>query len=243
MNTFSAKYRLTSCLVDRELIAEIEKYIFEETKSFFADSDIESGAFEAGKGEMYHIFIQTKSGSIRLASIDEFDEEMFPDNIQSIAVDFSSYKNIFMNIRVLFHSSFSEHPSVEIFIKGEHAKENAVRLGSGIKSLVSAKRTTNHWYHNRTLLLGMLFVYTVWNVINYFVLTVTPSATPMHITNNLLFNFLFAMLTVWIIVSIFVRPYVTFRTGRQTIISLGYNVFSVLYFIILIVLFYNNFRK
>lgn len=243
MNTFSAKYRLTSCLVDRELIAAIEKYLLDEARSYFKEAGVSDEEFDADMGEMYHIFIQTNSGSLRLASIDEYDEEMFPDNIRSIVVDFSSHKNVFMNLRVLFHSSFSEQPSIEVFIKGNRPKETAFRLGSGIKSIVATKRTTNHWYHNRTLLLGMLLVYTVWNVINYFVLTVTPSATPMHIANNLLFNFIFAMLTVWIIVSIFVRPYVTFRTGRQTIITLGYNVFSVLYFLILIVLFYNNFRK
>jgi len=148
-----------------------------------------------------------------------------------------------MNIRVLFHSSFSEQPSVEISLKGQNAKEICSHFGAGIKSIVNKKRTSNHLFHNRALLLSMLLVYTVWNVINYFVLAFTSSASPAHLANNILFNFLFALLSVWVILSIFMRPYITFRTSRQTILTIGYNAFSILYFAAIFVLFYHNFRK
>jgi len=242
MHTFFAKYRLTSCLVDKELIADIEKFILSETKEYLTSVENESNKtdLDSMREEMFHIYIQTKSDSQKYSSIADFAEDIFPDSVHTIVLDFNSYKNVFLNIRVIFHSSFSEHPVVEISMKAGNAKEICARFGTGIKSIVSRKRNTNHWYHNRTLLLSLLLVYTLWNVINYYVLTFTPSASPMHLANNILFNFLFALLTVWIIISIFLRPYITFRTARQTIISLGYNVFSILYLMILIVLFYNN---
>ncbi len=244
MHTFFVKYRLTSCLVDKELIADIEKFILSETKEYFSsvENEADKTDFDTLKEEMFHIYIQTKSDSQKYFSINDFADNIFPDSVHTIVLDFNSYKNIFLNIRVIFHSSFSEHPVIEISLKAANAKEVCARFGAGIKALVYSKRNTNHWYHNRTVLLSLLLVYTLWNVINYFVLTFTPSGSPLHLANNILFNFLFALLTVWIIISIFVRPYITFRTSRQTIISIGYNIFSILYLLIIIVLFYNNFH-
>lgn len=245
MNTFSVKYRLTSCVVDKELITAIEEYILKETANYFSAVENEDGGkgVEYSKEEMYHLLIQSKNESTRYNSINDFDDDLLPDSVQTVILDFNSYKNVFMNIRVIFHSSFSDHPAVEISMKGQNARELCSHLGTGIKSLVFRNRTTNHWFHNRTLLLSLLLIYTLWNVANYFVLTFTPSASPVHLLNNILFNFLFALLTVWIILSIFLRPYVTFRTSRQTIITLGYNIFSILYLLIIIVLFYTNFFR
>lgn len=245
MNSFFVKYRLTSCIVDKELIAKIENFILAETKEYFSslEREDEKSDFDSMKEEMFHIFIQSKSGSQKYSSINDFPDNIFPDSIHTLILDFNSYKTVFMNIRVIFHSSFSEHPIVEITLKGKNAKEISVRINSGIKSIVYGNRTTNHWFHNRTLLLSLLLIYTLWNVINYYVLTFTPSASPMHLANNILFNFLFALLTIWIIISIFVRPYITFRTTRQTMITIGYNIFSILYLLIIFVLFYNNFYK
>jgi hypothetical protein len=243
MNTYSVKYRLTSCIVDKELLQEIEKYILAETREYFESLEQDGDAGAIDNQDLYHVFIQAKEESYRLASIDEYDDDILPENVQTVILDFNSYKSIFMNIRVLFHSSFSEQPAVEISLKGQNAKEICSHFGAGIKSIVNKKRNTNHLFHNRALLLSMLIVYTVWNVINYFVLTFTQSASLAHLANNILFNFLFALLSVWVILSIFMRPYITFRTSRQTILTIGYNFFSILYFAAIFVLFYHNFRK
>lgn len=245
MNNFFVKYRLASCIVDKELIASIEKFILTETREYFSTADNENGQadFDSMIREMFHVYIQTKSDSEKYFSINDFPDDLLPDSVHTVILDFNSYKSVFLNIRVVFHSSFSEHPVVEISLKAPNAKEISAHLGAGIKSIVNRNKNTNHYFHNRTLLLTLLLVYTLWNVINYFVVTFTPSSSPINIANNILFNFLFALLTIWIIISIFVRPYITFRTARQSIISIGYNVFSLLYLLIIMVLFYSNFRN
>lgn len=245
MNTFFVKHRLTSCTVDKELIAGIENFIVNEAKEYLSSVEVNGEAIglDAPVEELLHIIIQSKSGSDKLSSISEYIDPFLPDDLQTVIIDFNSYKNAFLNIRVVFHSSFSEHPVIEISMHGENLRETAANFVSGINALVNKKRNNNHWFHNRTLLLSILFVYTLWNIMNFFMMNFSQGTGPAVVYNNILFNFLFALLTVWIIISIFLRPYITFKTRKQGIITLGYSVFSLIYLLMVIVLFYTNFNK
>jgi hypothetical protein len=245
MNISFVKNRLTSCVVDKKLIADIEKLIIDEAKEYLSSIEVkgEKIGLDSPVEDLFHISMQTKTDSLRYSSINEYKEDFLPDNLQVLIMDFNSYKDAFLNIRVIFHSTFSERPLVEISMHGPKLQAEGARIAGGIKMLVNRNKTTNHWFHNRILLLSLLFTYALWNVVNYFLINFTGSTGPMVVYNNLLYNLLFALLTIWIIISIFVRPYVTFRTMKQNIIAVGYNVFSFLYLLIVLVLFYNNFHK
>lgn len=245
MNTFFVKSRLTSCVVDKKLVADIEKFIIDEAIEYL--SSIEKNGEQIGLDspvqDLFYITMQTKAGSRKYSSINDYEEDYLPDNLQTIILDFNSYKNAFLNIRVIFHSSFSEHPVVEISMHGHNLEETGARISNGIKKFINRKKNNNHWFHNRPLLLSLLLLYALWNVVNYFLINFTNSTGPMALYNNILYNLLFALLTIWVIGSIFIRPYVTFRTQKQNIITVGYNIFSMLYLLIIIVLFYSNFQK
>lgn len=245
MNTFYVKDRLTSCVVDKKLVADIEKFIIDEAIEYLSSIEVngEPIGLDSPVEDLFYVTMQTKAGSRKYSSINDYGEEYLPDNLQSIILDFNSYKNAFLNIRVIFHSSFSEHPVLEISMHGQDREEVGVRISSGIKKFVNKNKNNNHWFHNRTLLVSLLFLYALWNVVNYFMINFTNGHGPAVVYNNLLYNLLLALLTLWFIASIFIRPYVTFRTLKQNIISVGYNVFSMLYLLIVLVLFYNNFQK
>lgn len=245
MNTFYVKDRLTSCVVDKKLVADIEGFIINEAKEYLSSVEIngEKIGLDSPVEDLFHLSMHTTAGTRNYSSINDYDEEYLPDNLQSIILDFNSYKNAFLNIRVIFHSSFSEHPVLEISMHGQDREEVGERISSGIKNFVNKNKNNNHWFHNRTLLVSLLFLYALWNVINYFMINFNNGQGPAVVYNNLLYNLLLALLTLWFIASIFIRPYVTFRTLKQNIISVGYNVFSMLYLLIVLVLFYNNFQK
>ena len=245
MNTYSVKHRLASCTVDLDLIARIEKFIIEEAKDFLSSVEVDGEmiGLDSPVEDLYHVFIQTKTESLKYSSISEYTDDFLPDSVHTIILDFNSFKNAFLNIRVLFHSSFADRPVLEIYMNGHNLKETCAHFADGIKKIVNTKRNTNHWFHNRALLLSLLFVYALWNVANFFMIHSGSGEGAMILSNNILYNFLFALLTVWIIISIFVRPFITFNTRKQNIISLGYNLFSMLYLMLIVVLFYNNFNK
>jgi hypothetical protein len=245
MNSFFVKNRLTSCVVDKKLVADIERFIIDEAKEYLSSIEIngEEIGLDSPVEDLFHISMQTTAGTRNYASIAEYSEDYLPDNLKTIILDFNSYKNAFINIRVMFHSSFSEHPVVEISMHGQDREETGMRISNGIKKIVNRNKNNNRWFHNRTLLVSLLFLYALWNVINYFMINFNDGHGPTVVYNNLLYNLLLALLTLWFIASIFIRPYVTFRTLKQNIISVGYNVFSMLYLLIVLVLFYNNFQK
>ena len=237
MSIYSAKYRLSSCKVDKELLKELEDYILREAEKYLSGSDSlkEKIDFVSMKKEMYHFSIQGKGSITKYESVEKYEGTKLPDRTSIVALEFSSIVDKFFLIKVNFHSSISEHPVLKVAISDIKAKEICKPIADGIIQIVKEHRNSNYLFHNRTVQIGFLLLYTMYCIINFFILNYTQG--PYILANSMIYDYIFVCMIFWFLISIFLRKYTSFDTKRQKVINISYIVFTLMYFSIVVLLF------
>lgn len=245
MSIYSTKYRLASCKVSRELLCEIEKLILNEAEKYFAAGDDAKGKadFNALKNELYHVSIQQKEEAQKYSSIEEYKDDKMPDGTKEVVLDFTSIADKFLHIKVVFHSSISEHPVLEIAMSEMRAKEVCKPISDGIIKIVKKHRNCNHIFHNRIVQMGMLFLFAIYTFVLYSMICIIPVETPHVLVYNFIFIFAFTLFVFWFIISIFMRRYTTFDSERQKNINIGYYLFTIVWFLFIALLIYDRVSK
>jgi hypothetical protein len=231
--------------VSRGLLCEIEKLILDEAKKYFTTGEGAKGEAEldALKKELYHVSILQKDEVSRYSSIEEYDEDKMPDGTKEIVLDFTSIVDKFFHIKVIFHSSISEHPVLEIAMSEMRAKEVCKPIADGIIKIVKGHKNYNHLFHNRIVQMGMLFLFAIYTLILFSLLCITPVDDPLVLAYHFVFIFAFTLFVFWFIISIFMRRYSTFDSDRQKNINIGYYLFTAVWFLFIAYIVYERLSR
>ncbi len=238
MSVYSAKYRLVSCKVTKDLLKDIESYILAEAKALIEGSSAE--AFSVN--QKFHIIIETGEEHLSFSGIDEYEGAKLPDGTKSVIMEYASVAGKYFHIKAVFHSSFAEHASVEITLADNKAKITVDRIARVIKDMVKEKKTFSYVFHNRGVQLSLLFFYALYNVYSFFRMNVWPdeNLSPYFLSDFILFSLFMGALGIWFIFSIFLRKYTRFETPREKIITISYYGVTLLYFAALALFFYSK---
>lgn len=237
MSIYSAKYRLASCKVNVKMLKEIEKYILFEAEAYLlkGNKTKDITGYETISKEMFHVNIEGKDDSVRYSSTEEYKGKRLPDGTKSVTLEFSSMVDKFFHLKVIFHSSISEHPVLEIAMADRNAKEECKPIAAGIIRIVKEHRNTNYLFHNRFVQIGLLFLYTFYNIYTFLNLTgyIETDPSALSLAYFIIFSNSFGLFILWYIVSIFMRRYTTFDTGRQKIINISYYIITALFVLVI----------
>jgi len=227
MSIYSVKYRLSSCKVTKKLVSELKSEILFQAKEYLQIPDGEVR-------ELLHIMIKEKDNPARQMNQVDFSEERFPDGTKEVIIDSASLVEKFLHIKITFHSSFSEHPLLEISMSDLRAREICEKISDSIKEIVRKYRNSNYAFHNRYIQVGLLALYVIYNVWNYFGIIgwLSPDPDALSLAKTIIFSFVYAIFVLWFIVSIFMKKYITFDTGREKLYVYCYYLVSLVLFII-----------
>lgn len=236
MSVYSAKYRLISCKVTKELLKDIEGYILAEAKAL-----VDGGSDEAlSVNERFHLIIESREGNISYKSIDDYEGDKLPDGTKSVILEYASVAGKYFHIKVVFHSSFSEHASVEMTLADNKAKNTVDRIARVIKEMAKEKRTFSFLFHNRGVQVGLLFFYALYTVYTFFRMNIWPdeNISPYVLADFIHFGLFMGAVGIWFIFSIFMRKYTKFETPREKMVTIVYYGITLLYFLTIILYFY-----
>ncbi len=160
MSKYSASYRLKSCDVNKSLVKNIEKFVQLKTKESFEhylkNREESKLSFSEGKltfekwfKESFSISIKDKIGTEVINSIDEYQREKFPDNIESLGISFHSYLSIPINLEIEFSAEYYYKSKLNISTSLVNSKEFTKTFFDGIREVVEERRNFNFILHNR----------------------------------------------------------------------------------------------
>jgi len=245
MSIYSEKYRLNSSKVSVILLGELENFILSEAEKYLskAEGAKEKINFNSIKGEAFHIFISGNEESKKYSSIKEYENDKLPDGTKTVVLDFSMYKEALLHIKIQFHSSISEHPVLEISVADVKAKEVCNHLSEGIIKIVKGRGNWNCIFHNHPIQIGLLFLYALFNVINYSYIFSPEMDNPFVLAYNIIWAAALGLVVIWFLVSIFVRRYTSFDSKKEKMVSIGYYVFTAFYFALIIIYIINSYSR
>ena len=238
MSVYSAKYRLVSCKVTKNLLKDIESYILAEAKALIDGTSAEA----LSVNEKFHLIIETGEGTGSYTGIDAYEGDKLPDGTKSVILEYAAVAGKYFHIKVVFHSSFSEHASVEITLADNKAKNTVDRIARVIKDMAKEKKTLSYIFHNRGVQLSLLFFYALYNVYIFFRLNIWPdeNLSPYILVDFVLFSLFVGAIGLWFIFSIFMRKYTKFETPREKIVTISYYGITLLYFVIIALFLYGK---
>lgn len=153
MERYNLEKKIPSSIVDKALIAQIEKYLNDRLSmkmkgilSLKADSKIN-----------YQIRFKDSLGEEHLASISEFHRDKFPNDIKEIILDYSvDYTSV--DIRLRFSKEFS-FSYLNIDIRCEGAKEVALGISNEINEIIKENKSIHFiFYHNYAWYMYLLWL-------------------------------------------------------------------------------------
>jgi len=202
-----SKYKLTKKLptvdVDKSLLKNIETYLLTGIPKLISVSE------EEIRGKYYTI-IKENSGEFSLGLIENYENDLFPDNTESISVGFriwDNQKKLDVDIRIRFSEKM--YSKIDIEITDINPKEIAVGISTKLEDIIHQKKNLNFFFH------PSLFIEISLGLLGYII----PATSAFVFKYNykiaiglLIFGVLIASY-FWLFKKL--KPYSSFNTNRQ----------------------------
>lgn len=149
MPEFNLRKTIKSCHVTKELIQDIESYIFNDIP----------GITQVPRSEIlndYTVSIKDKIGEEVLPSIANYRTMLFPDSIKSISLGLYSYESRNLRIRIDFDKD-KIYSNMVIEYKSENPREIVTGIHDAIISIINTKKTINKVFYPHSFLDGFSF--------------------------------------------------------------------------------------
>ncbi len=200
MEQYNLDIRIQSCVVDKDLIKEIEAYLnsrlSKNLKGVLALSD-------ESKID-YKIILKDSLGEEHLSSISDYHKDKFPNDIKEVTLDYKiDYSNV--NIRLKFSKEIIlSYLSIEIRCGG--AKEIALGIKNEIERLLAENKTIHFVFYGK-------YAWGAWGVLLLSSNALTWSYVKFPYSHQLYLFFLLSVLAYYLIR--FISPYTDFETKRK----------------------------
>ena len=240
MSIYSVRQRLSSCRVSTGMLADIEKQILKEADRFYLTHPDDAGGAHSKE---CRLLIKTKGRTAEYSSVTQLGGGKLPEGIEELIIEYSSMYLQLFHIRIIFHSSISERPVLEISAADAGAKDTVSSIAAVISDAVKEHRNYSSFFHSHFVQLSLLFLFALYWMVDFYLYNYTNYFEPMWLAKNIMLSAGLSLFAVWYIISIPVRRFTTFDTGKQKMINAGHWVFSLLYFAVPAVYFFPYFRQ
>ncbi len=216
MPKFFLKRKLPSCLVSKELLSSIEKYLNVEMRQKLSTT--------LGEAISYQISIKEKIGTETLASMNEYSPTMFSDGTEEVSIRWDNgYRaDCKLRISISFDKDY-DFSELQVECDSQTARETAIGIGDAISRLLDSHRTHN-WIFNPfkfpfvTLFSGPLAL----------TLLISGSSKILNQHQQGLYILSGAVLAGWVFFSAkYFRPFISFDTRRQRLLNNVWRYFSL----------------
>lgn len=200
MEKYSLDVQIRSCVLDKDLIKEVESYLNDR---LFVKL---SGALELSSDSdiKYNVKLKDSLGEESLFSISEYHRERFPNDIEELTIDFElGYRQVVVRLKFSREITYS-YLKIQICCSG--AKEIALGVKSEIERILSENKTIHYLFYGKYswLMWGVFFLSSNSFVWKYF---------DSQFSYGVLLFFM-AISVVYFMVR-FVSPYTDFETKRK----------------------------
>lgn len=149
MLEFNLRKTIKSCHVTKELIQDIESYIFNDIPGI---TQIPNGKILEG----YTVSIKDKIGEEVLPSIANYRTKLFPDSIKSISLNVYTYEPPNLRIRIDFEKE-KIYSLIWIEYKSENPREVVTGIHDAIISIIDTQKTINKVFYPHFIIDGLLY--------------------------------------------------------------------------------------
>ncbi len=210
----SCHKQFPSCHVNKELVANIEKYLLEKVPGKL---DIDEYALK----EQYYVRIDERGASTVVAPISEYVFPQFPDRTVGITMGFSIFRPSRCEVEVRFSTERSTS-RISVASEGPNSRAVASEICQDIAAIVAPHVNKNWFFH-----LGVaadLLLATVFGVVVGLLVSAADSWSSKVACLSLL-----AALLVYFWAGRSIRPYTSFESARSRAMeSYGSVVFGLL---------------
>lgn len=143
MERYNLDKKIPSCLVDKRLVTEIERYlkirlVKKMTGILSLDGDCQP---------TYKLLIKDSLGEEYLGTIEEYHRDMFPNDITDLTVNYSiNYSSVDIRIRFSKEYMFSD---LNIDIKCEGAKEVSIGILNELNEIMKNNKTIHFLFYDK----------------------------------------------------------------------------------------------
>lgn len=216
MPKFQLERKLPSCLVSKELLSSIEKYLNVELCQKLGTA--------LGEAISYEITIKEKIGTETLASMNEYSPIMFSDGTEEVTIRWNNGYRADCKLQISIDFDKDYYLSkLKVECDSQAARETALGIGDAISRLLDSHRTHN-WIFNPfklpfvTLLSGPLAL----------ILLISGSSTILNQHQQGLYILSGSFLAGWVFFSAkYFRPFISFDTRLQRLLNNLWRYFSL----------------
>ena len=197
---FSLTKPITSCEVTKDLLLEIEQYLFQRIPGL-------TGIREEELRQEYKISITDDVGTEEMTSISSLIGTMFQDGTKSVAITLSHYRGKELRIRIQFLGNRDSIVRVEY--DGDNARQVVVTIYQDISKLIGESSNANWVFHPPSGLAFILgfFLFTPLVASAYlFAFKIWGPAVACLLVEIALFSYIVAGRTL--------KPYIAFLSKR-----------------------------
>lgn len=135
MKEFRLEKKITSCLVTKNFIEEIENYLLNQLPEIV-------GIPREKIIEEYHLLIKDKSGTEIIRSISDFGSSLFHDTTNSVRISLSIFRPKKLYIDLSF-STDGYGKKIEIKYSASNPREIVIGIYESIKKIIDSKKNVN----------------------------------------------------------------------------------------------------
>jgi len=200
---YRVQRKIPTLHLDKDLLKKIELYIFKHMPNLCEIPENEVK-------ENYSITITEQNSSLILKSIDFYELEVFPNQINEVVIKLhaGSYsKGLGTDLRLVFSNQFSSKLDLEL--KSQYPKEIANGLVVKLEEIMNQKKSINYLFHPSLLKFSLIMAFfLLYFLLDYFT---RPHGIRIHIVGTLL------SISIFFYTSIFakLKPYISFDTNKQ----------------------------
>jgi len=233
MRQFSLQKRITSCLVTKKLLEQIENYLFEEVPKIIGISKEEIT-------ESYSLVISDNFGEETFSSISEYRLSLFSDSTNKIYINLYTSENFIFNIHFDKNQIYSD---IHVEYRSDNPRDTIIGIYNNLKRIIDQNKNLNKILNPSPLsfmIKGFLFGIGITSL----VICLRGILKKEDNLSIFIYGLIFAFSFFYVILSFF-KPYISFESNRQRSIKKASDWFfwgflSFIFFGVIFVLFRKN---
>lgn len=139
MSEFRIEKRITSCLVTKNLIKDIEEYLFNQLPSIV---DIPKEKIK----ESYTISITDNIGTEIIQTISDFGYPIFDDKTKGLNIQISVFSSKRFTLKLDFDKTYFLYSKIEMYYEATNPREILTGVLERIIKIIKRKKTINKYF-------------------------------------------------------------------------------------------------
>lgn len=227
MVKYEINEHIPACHVNKDFLNKLEDYIKSEIPNLI-------GISKRILSEEYSITISDEKGKEEMNSISNYASNLFPDTIKDIEIKILTVREKYFRLNIKFSKEqlglFSNN--IEISYESKKAREIVLGIYEGIRRIIESYRNHNEFYH---LNIGYGVLIPLATGLFFYISLMMLSAE--NVAFFIISLFIGLLLLIYIIISKYFKPFVTFETNHYFRRQKAYSTFKTILLGIIVAIF------